>query len=239
MNKYNTAFEFTLKSMIDRSCELYADRPALSTIDSQPITYSDLRNQIDALILMMAEKGIVKGDRVAILGQNMPNWGVAYLAITSMGAVVVPILTDFHVSEVLHILKHSEAKMVFVSSAQYDKIGYADLDPKIILVMLDNFEPVQLQFPRDKVGGFIYEQGKQLQKLRNRAAKAIGLIQSKVAEDDMASLIYTSGTTGHSKGVMLSHKNLVLNAFITTRFQNVDSNDRLISILPLSHTYEC
>ncbi|MFO8145274.1 MAG: AMP-binding protein, partial [Candidatus Syntrophosphaera sp.] len=90
-----------------------------------------------------------------------------------------------------------------------------------------------------KVGGFIYEQGKQLQKLRNRAAKAIGLIHTTVAEDDMASLIYTSGTTGHSKGVMLSHKNLVLNAFITTRFQNVDSNDRLISILPLSHTYEC
>lgn len=238
MSKYETSFDFTLKSMIDRSCELYADRPALSNVDGEPVTYADLRLQIDALMLMMDEQGIVKGDRVAILGQNMPNWGVAFLAITSMGAVAVPILTDFHVNEILHILKHSEAKMVFVSNTQYDKIGYADLDPRVTLVMLDNFQPVQHQFPRDKVREFIYEQGKQLARLRNKAAKAIGLIQTNVAEDDMASLIYTSGTTGHSKGVMLSHKNLVLDAFITTRFQPVDKYDRLLSILPLSHTYE-
>lgn len=232
-------FELTLKGMIDRSCSLYADRPALSTVDGEPITYQDLRQQIDALIVMMAESGIVKGDRVAILSQNMPNWGVAYLAVTSMGAVVVPILVDFHVNEILQILRHSEAKMVFVSSAQYDKIGYAELDPGLSLVSLDNFEPLPHSTPKDKLGEFIYEQGKQLQKLKNKALKAIGLIDGEVREDDLATLIYTSGTTGHSKGVMLTHKNLVLDAYITTQFQRMDTSDRLISILPLPHTYEC
>ena len=164
---------------------------------------------------IMREKGIVKGDRVAILGQNMPNWGIAYLAITSMGAVVVPILTDFHVNEILNILRHSEAKMVFVSGAQYDKIGYADLDPKVILVALDNFEPLEYKASKDLIGGLIYEPLKQLQKLSNRALRAVGLIDAKVHENDLASIIYTSGTTGLSKGVMLSHKNLVLNAWIT------------------------
>ncbi|MBW6514658.1 MAG: AMP-binding protein [Candidatus Syntrophosphaera sp.] len=235
----NAPFELTLKAMIDRSCELYSSRPALSTVDCEPITYGDLREQINALILMMSEQGIVKGDRVAILSQNMPNWGVAYLAITSLGAVVVPILTDFHVNEILHILRHSDAKMVFVSSAQYDKIGYADLDPNLILVALDNFEPLQREFPKDKLSEFIYEQGKQLQKLKQKAMKAVGLIKETISPDDMASLIYTSGTTGHSKGVMLSHKNLVLDAYITTQFQRMDDHDRLISVLPLSHTYEC
>ncbi len=235
----NPPFELTLKSMIDRSCDLFSNLPALSAVDGDPVTYGQLHGQIDGLIRMMREKGIVKGDRVAILGQNMPNWGIAYLAITSMGAVVVPILTDFHVNEILNILRHSEAKMVFVSGAQYDKIGYADLDPKVILVALDNFEPLEYKASKDLIGGLIYEPLKQLQKLSAWARKAVGRGDHKVHEDDLASLIYTSGTTGLSKGVMLSHKNLVLNAWITTQFQPVGTSDRLLSVLPLSHTYEC
>ena len=232
-------FKLTLKDMIDRSCERYAARPALSTVDGEPLTYADLRGLIDGLILLMAELGIVKGDRVAILGQNMPNWGVSYLAVTSMGAVAVPILTDFHVNEILHILRHSESKLVFVSALQYDKIGYAELDPGLNLVALDNFEPLPRQAPKDKLSEFIFEQGKQLQRLKNKALKAIGLRDGKVNEEDLAAIIYTSGTTGHSKGVMLSHKNIVLDAYVTTQFQRMDDHDRLLSILPLPHTYEC
>ncbi|MCB5284821.1 MAG: AMP-binding protein [Candidatus Cloacimonetes bacterium] len=235
----NPPFELTLKSMIDRSCELFSRKPALSNVDGEPVTYGEMRKQLDGLMRMMSEQGIVKGDRVAILGQNMPNWGIAYLAIASLGAVVVPILTDFHVNEILNIVRHSEAKMIFVSGAQYDKIGYADLDPRIILVALDNFEPLELKAPKDLIGGLIYEPLKQLQKLSNRALRAVGLIDAKVHENDLASIIYTSGTTGLSKGVMLSHKNLVLDAWITTQFQPVGEKDRLISVLPLSHTYEC
>lgn len=235
----NPPFELILKSMIDRSCELFSRKPALSNVDGEPVTYGEMRKQLDGLMRMMSEQGIVKGDRVAILGQNMPNWGIAYLAIASLGAVVVPILTDFHVNEILNIVRHSEAKMIFVSGAQYDKIGYADLDPRIILVALDNFEPLELKAPKDLIGGLIYEPLKQLQKLSNRALRAVGLIDAKVHENDLASIIYTSGTTGLSKGVMLSHKNLVLDAWITTQFQPVGEKDRLISVLPLSHTYEC
>lgn len=232
-------FDLTLKSMIDRSCELNRNRPALSKVDGEPVTYGELREQIDGVIRMMTAQGIVKGDKVAILSQNMPNWGIAYLSITSMGAVVVPILTDFHVNEILNILRHSDTKMVFVSGAQYDKIGYADLDPNIRLVALDNFEPLEYKVPRDLLGGIMYEPLKQLHKLRNWALKTVGLINTKVQEDDIASLIYTSGTTGMSKGVMLSHKNLVQNAWVTTQFQPMNNQDRLVSVLPLSHTYEC
>ena len=156
-----------------------------------------------------------------------------------MGAVVVHILVDFHVNEILYILRHSEAKMVFVSSAQYDKIGYADLDPRVMLVALDNFERLPQRAPRDKLGEFIFEQKKQLQKLSIKARKAIGIIKTNVTEDDLASIIYTSGTTGHSKGVMLSHRNLVHDAWVTFQFQPVTPQDRVISILPLPHTYEC
>ena len=225
--------------MIDHSCELYAERPALANVDDEPISYGQLRQQIDEVIALMKEQGIMKGDRVAILSQNMPAWGIAYLAITSMGAVVVPILVEFHVSEILHILKHSEAKMVFVSSLHYEKIGYSDLDPMPQLVMLDSFELVKEPLSKDSLKAILQEGQKQLNILKSKALKAVGLITEEPNEEDMAALIYTSGTSGHSKGVMLSHKNLVLDAHLSCGIQKVDQYDRLISVLPLSHTYEC
>ena len=231
--------KYTLKAMIDHSCKLYADRPALANVDQKPITYGELRSQIDELISMMKDSGISKGDRVALLSQNMPAWGMAYLAITSMGAVVVPILVDFHVSEILHILSHSEAKMVFVSSLHYEKIAYSDLVPMPKLVLMDNFEPVSEPLSKDSLKAILQEGQKQLNILKTKALKAVGLITEEPAEEDLAALIYTSGTTGHSKGVMLSHKNLVLDAHLTCGIQKVDQYDRLISVLPLSHTYEC
>jgi len=225
--------------MIDRTCQTHPQRPALSWADGEPYTYAQLRVQIDDLIIMMRERGIAKGDRVAILSQNMPQWGMAYLAITSMGAVVVPILVDFHVNEILQIVRHSGAKMVYVSSLQYEKIGYSDLDPMPQLVLIDSFEPIVEPIPRDKLKNVLQEGQKQLNILRNKALKAVGLISEEPEEQDMAAIIYTSGTTGNSKGVMLSHKNLVYDAHITMGIQMVDHNDRHISILPMSHTYEC
>ncbi|MDZ4182461.1 MAG: AMP-binding protein [Candidatus Cloacimonadaceae bacterium] len=235
MEKLST---YTLKSMIERSFQYFATRPALSNADGEPITYADLQEQIKALQVMMTDLGISKGDRVALLSQNMPNWGIAYLAIATMGAVAVPILIDFHVNEILQILKHSGAKLVFVSSAQYEKIAYADLEPFPLLISMDNFEPIEAHTPKDKISGFIYEQGVQLTKLKNKALKATGLKSFEVREDDLAAIIYTSGTTGSSKGVMLSHKNIVYDAHITMGIQKMDEYDRLISVLPLPHTYE-
>jgi long-chain acyl-CoA synthetase len=226
----------TLKSMIDRSCELYAQRPALANVEGEPITYAALRLMIDDTMSLLKEHGIAKGDSVAILSQNMPNWGVAYLAVTSLGAVVVPILTDFHVNEILHILRHSGAKLLFVSRAMFDKVGYSKLDPALELVCLDDFSSCQDQAQKPKLGEFIQEQAAQLSV---KARQALGLLDTEVREDDLAAIIYTSGTTGHSKGVMLSHRNLALDAYLTTKIQRVNEQDRLISVLPLSHTYEC
>ncbi len=230
---------YTLKSMIDRSCETYAKRPALSTADGTPLTYAELRLQIDTTIALLRENGINKGDRIALLSQNQPNWGIAYLAITSMGAVVVPILTDFHVNEILQIIRHSGTQLVLVSKAMFDKIGYADLDPSITLICLDDFSSCEDRAQKPKLGDLIQEQAAQLGQLKTKALQAVGLLDTEVHEDDLAAIIYTSGTTGNSKGVMLSHRNLVLDAYLTTQIQKVNQHDRLISVLPLSHTYEC
>ncbi|MCK9308716.1 MAG: AMP-binding protein [Candidatus Cloacimonetes bacterium] len=230
---------YTLKDMIARTCEAFPNRPALSMVDGEPISYSQMEQQITELIAMMLDSGIQKGDRVAILSQNMPHWGIAYLAITSMGAIVVPILVDFHVNEILHILRHSGTKMVFVSTAQYEKIGYSELDPFPLMVNLDSFEPIEAHLPLSKLADFIQERSKDINKLRRKALKAVGLLDFEIQEDDLAAIIYTSGTTGSSKGVMLTHKNIVIDAHLTLFIQKMNEYDCLISVLPLPHTYEC
>lgn len=230
---------YTLKDMISQSIRDFPERAALSMVDGEPISYSELGALIGQVISLLQDNGISKGDRVAILSQNLPHWGVAYLAITSMGAVVVPILTDFHDNEILHIIRHSGSKAVFVSVQHYDKIGYGRLEPAPVMIDISSFNVIDPDIPTDRISEFLQDRNRDWVKLRNKALQAVGLINLKVQEDDLAAIIYTSGTTGSSKGVMLSHKNLVLDAWLTLHIQHVDENDRLISVLPLSHTYEC
>jgi long-chain acyl-CoA synthetase len=230
---------YTLKAMIQNTIAKHPTRPALSMADGDPISYAQLSIEINEVINLLKEHGIKKGDRVVLLSQNMPNWGIAYLAITSMGAVVVPILVDFHVNEILQIIKHSGAKAVFVSNIHYEKIGYSDLDTFPQLFLMENFSPIEAYLPKDKSSEYIQERKTAWKRMRNKALEAVGLVDVNPAEDDLAAIIYTSGTTGSSKGVMLTHKNLVKDAWLTLHIQNVDQNDRLISVLPLSHTYEC
>jgi len=229
---------WTLNEVINRTCASFPSHPALSMVDGEPLSYAQLQEQVEEVRKLLSDNGIAKGDRVAILSQNMPNWGIAYLAITTLGAVAVPILVDFHVTEILQILRHSGSKLVFVSALQYDKIGYSDLEPFPVMINLDTFAPVEPHIPQGKVLDFIQERSRDLNRLKRRALEAVGLVSSEVQEDDLAAIIYTSGTTGSSKGVMLSHKNLVLDAFLTLKIQQVKETDRLISILPLPHTYE-
>lgn len=231
--------KFTLKVMIEQTIANHPSRPALSMVDGKPISYEQLGEQINDVIVMLKDYGIQKGDKVALLSQNLPNWGVAYLAITSMGAIVVPILVDFHLNEIHQILRHSGAKAVFVSNMHYDKIGYSDLDPSPMMFLMDNLTPIEPNMSKDKLGEFIQERKSAWKKFRNKALESVGLVDSEPAEDEIAAIIYTSGTTGSSKGVMLTHRNLVMDAWLTLHIQNVDEYDRLISILPLSHTYEC
>ncbi len=230
---------YTLRAMIDQTIARFPNHAALSMVDEKPITYEQMGNMIQDVIEMLKDHGIQKGDKVVILSQNLPNWGVAYLAITYMGAIVVPILVDFHLNEIHRIIRHSGAKAIFVSNAHYDKVGYSDLDPQPLMFLLDNLTPIEANLSKDKLSEYINERKAAWKKFRNKALASVGLVDDQPLEDDLAAIIYTSGTTGSSKDVMLTHRNLVMDAWLTLHIQNVDENDRLISVLPLSHTYEC
>jgi len=230
--------KMTLKHVLKNSVENFADRPALSKVNGEAITYEQLGQKVQTLSTILNNRGIRVGDRVALLSENMPNWGVAYFAITTMGAIAVPILPDFHSNEVLHILRHSEAKAIFISEKQYNKLEEARIEGLTTIFILDNFSIIPPETALDKLKEFIIEGQREYSKLKASALKIAGWNTAEINEDDIASFIYTSGTTGHSKAVMLTHKNFVFDAQETLKIQHVSEQDRLLSVLPLSHCYE-
>jgi long-chain acyl-CoA synthetase len=226
----------TLRDLLENSASLHAERQALAMVGGPQLTYRELWDRVGTLSAFLRDRGVSHGDRVAILGENMPNWGVAYFGITTMGAVAVPILPDFPSVDIARIIRHAEADTVFVSRRLFGKL--ADLDPAEIrtTILLDDLTVV--------TSGAVEKDLEPNNQQRQSAAPSGAIsVTSEHARgifpDDLAEIVYTSGTTGHSKGVMLTHGNLVAEAKATVGIADVRPDDKLLSILPLAHTYEC
>ena len=217
-----TMKKYTICNLVNPSVEKYPDKLALSFVDeNQGITYASLGIKVSALAGRLESMDIAKGDKVAIIGENSPNWGISFLSVICLGAVAVPVLPDFHVNEMVNILKHSGSKMAFVSEKQYKRLEKDLASMDIRTVILDDF---------NLVGG----------QAESTIPKTLcySCMDNMVGEDDLATIIYTSGTTGSSKGVMLTHKNISWLVDQSLTMQDVNENDRFLSVLPLAHTYE-
>jgi long-chain acyl-CoA synthetase len=226
---YENLQNFTLPSLLERSVSLYKQRDVLSKVSQEPMSYGEFDEKVKEMIVLLKANGISKGDKVALLSENMPNWAIAYFAVTYFGGIIVPILPDFHPADVHHIIRHSEAKAIFVSQKHLQTIEDLENSELKFVVKLNTLELVEELTNHS----YIEKLGKKLEKIN--LLKQI----SQPKEDDMAALLYTSGTTGHSKGVMLSHKNLVTNAMSAYKNVTIVPEDVFLSILPLAHTFEC
>jgi len=209
--------KLTFPALFEESVKKYGQADFLSFVDQKPLTYNDVNEEIKKLKVLLTRHGIERGDKVAILSANMPNWGISHLAVTFLGAVVVPLLPDFHENEIENILKHSGAKGIFVSDKLIPKIEHIDCEEIGLCIKIEDFSVIKFTVDNPKA-----------------PVPANELVE----EDDLATIIYTSGTTGKSKGVMLSHKNISANAMASRSVQEVNFGDRMLSILPLSHTFE-
>lgn len=228
----------TLLCVLNNSAKLFTERPAASFVDQPKITYRKFKEKVEMVSNFLRSEGIIAGDRAAILSENQPNWAIAYFAITTIGAVGVPIMTEFHPSEVHHVLRHSESKAIFVSAKYFSKIEDAEIDSLQNRILIDDFSVIPSETKNDFLKEVISSGKKEFAKVKEAALKFVGLLPGEVEEDNLALILYTSGTTGHSKGVMLTHKNIVSDALSTLDMVHVDSNDRMLSILPLFHTIE-
>jgi len=223
----------TLENLLVESTEKYGHYDVLSYVDEDSLSYKDFYDRVVSLRLYLKDKGIKKGDRVVLLSENQPHWAVCYFAVTTLGAVVVPILTDFHTEEIANIINHSEPSAFCVSAKLLDKIRTLVEDSAKPALCIDFLSEIPRPVPAAEL------------KTESKTWKQIQLQEHEVelsgvlSEDDTATIIYTSGTTGKSKGVMLSHRNIVYDAEASADIPRLKPGDRLLSILPLAHTYEC
>lgn len=237
-----------LLSLADHSFKQYAANLFVGNVGEVGITYQAAQQKVIQLQAMFKELGIKQGDKIAICSENMPHWGIAYLAITAMGVIAVPILPDFHSNEIHHIIKHSEVKAIFVSKSQSLKLSEEDFTSSLSYILsLETFDLLENKV-LEKSDFFL----KGVQTIAQMKAKAVKFAKQKkllkmseidneltINPNDIAVIIYTSGTTGQSKGVMLSHYNLTSQLYQANTLVDIHEEDRFLSILPLAHTFEC
>jgi len=175
--------------------------------------------------------GYKKGDKIASVSNNRPEWNFMDMAMSQLGIVHVPVYPTISTEEYIHILKHSDSKALIVS----DKLLYNKIKP-----LLDQIPNLQVIYSFDEIENVkhwkeILNLGKEKS---TELADELIQIKNSIDESDDLSIIYTSGTTGLSKGVVLSHQNMMSNAKAASLRINLLPGDRMLSFLPLCHVYE-
>ncbi len=204
----------TLAELARNSIEQYASKTAFSMFNAEKVTYAEAGRHIRKVQEILVSAGLQPGDKVALLSSSMPNWGICYFAVTSAAMVVVPILPDFSPEELDMILAHSEAKGLMVSDKLFTKLSKESIRRLNVVIRTKNL-------------GVLSQ--------RVHTPGALG----EPKPEDTAAIIYTSGTTSSPKGVMLSHGALCAQAHIFEQMFPITSDDVFLSVLPMSHTYEC
>lgn len=219
----------TLDELFRERVRRSSDRAAytqFSKVDKKwySITWAELALQVERWQVAFKNSGLEKGDRVAISYQNSIEWVIFDQAALRLGLVVVPLYTADRADNVGYVIGDSGAKLaLFANSATWNKIDQSEEHThcvETVIVMQGESQGMV-----KNIDDWLPEQGAHLER---------GMAQP----EDLASIVYTSGTTGRPKGVMLSHSNMLSNAYCGMRSVALTPQDRLLSFLPLSHTFE-
>lgn len=219
----------TLNDLFDNSCDKFGGRSAVSVAFQKPLTYRQFQAMALKVSARLQELGLAKGDRLAILAENSPQWGMVYLGAMRLGIVVVPILPDFPESDVLHILRDAGPRILFTTEKQLDKIHELPAGTLDRIVTLDDFQGQREIVEAATFSAFLAP---------GKSGGGEGFRKPELTSDDLASIIYTSGTSGHSKAVMLSHGNFCANVHSASGLINITPDWTFLSVLPMSHAYE-
>ena len=206
----------TLAELFQVAAARYPDKKCLTTYnpDKFVLTFQEARDKILTLAASLVEKGVKPGDRVVLTGKNRPEWAVAYYAIASAGAVIVPLDYTLHEEELKNLIDFSEPVAALVDKEKYNMVKgmlpegapYYALDPANENYVL-SLENAPLEKP----------------------------VKREIT--DLVAILYTSGTTGIPKGVMLSNSNLVNDCFLAQMNMQIYHTDVFYALLPVHHAY--
>jgi len=223
------------KDLLTQSADIFGDKDAYRIKNSDGeyygITYKEHKEDVDALGTSLIAMGL-KNENIAVIGENRYEWCTTYLAVTGGVGIIVPLDKELPIDELKNLIKRSNVKAIVFSgklNSVMQEIKKENNNLKYYIDMdLENEENDILSFKK------LIANGKKL-----IASGDKKYINTKIDPEKMAILLFTSGTTDLAKGVMLSTKNIITNIIATASVIPIDENDRVLSILPLHHTYEC
>ena len=226
-----------LKDMLNKSGEKYGDRPAYIYKTDEPgkfkeITHREFRDDINNFGTALINLGL-KDKRIAVISENRYEWGVAYLATATGVGIIVPLDKALPDNEIESLMIRSEIEAI-VYSSKYDKIMNEIKDKKNTNVKFF------ISMDWDKKENDIYSQKELMEKGKELIESGnTEFLNAEIDNETMGIMLFTSGTTAMSKAVMLSHKNICSNLMDITSVIKLTDKDRLLSFLPLHHTFEC
>lgn len=210
---------------------------ALTDYKGATLQYHDVARKIEKLHILFENSGVIKGDKIAVCGRNSSQWAVAFLAIVTYGAIVVPIQNEFKPEQIHNIVNHSESKMLFVGDVVATEINAEEMPSLEGIVYLPDFS---LNLSRSEKLTYAREHLNEI--FGHKFPKYFRKEHIKYHVDDpeeLAMINYTSGTTGFSKGVMLPYRALWgnLDYLMDTVKPKIGKNCNILSTLPMAHMY--
>lgn len=233
---YNSLEITDLKDMLNKTRELYKERPAykikIEEGKYKTITHREVRDMVDCLGTALISLGL-KGKRIAVIGENRYEWEIAYLSIVCGTGIVVPLDKSLPENELEDLIGRSKVEAIFYSKKYEEaikRIKYSEKNKLKHLIAMDLSVHTEGIYSQEE----LIERGRKLLNCGNKE-----FIESKINPEEMSIMLFTSGTTSKSKVVALSHKNICTNLMDIGSILDVNSNDTLLSILPIHHVFEC
>ena len=225
-----------LKDMLNKTKNMYGDKLAykikLEEGKYKTFSHKEVRDMVDALGTALISLGL-KGKRIAVIGENRYEWEIAYLSIVCGTGVVVPLDKALPENELESLVERSEIEAIFYTGKYSEvirKIRDKNTNKLKYLIAMDKEDSHENTFLQS---GLI-EEGKKLLEKGNKE-----FVNAKINPNEMSIMLFTSGTTSKSKAVALSHKNICSNLMDIGDVLDVNSEDILLSILPIHHVFEC
>ncbi len=227
-----------LTQLLDGSIRKNWDMPALGNYNGELIKYAEAGKRIAQLHLIFEICQVKRGEKISLVGKNSINWGITYLAAITYGAVIVPVLPDFKPNDIQHIVNHSDSRLLFIAENIFENLTRDQLKEVNYIFSLSDFKLLcdcKSTKTKNKLNSLDDQFSKKYPGGLNRQNFKFPVVENK----EMAVLSYTSGTTGFTKGVMLTHNNLVANVVYANKNMPLEPGDKIVSFLPLAHAYGC
>ena len=225
-----------LKDMLNKTRELYGDRPGykikIEEGKYKTYTHNEIRDMVDYLGTALINLGL-KNKRIAVIGENRYEWELAYLSVVCGTGIVVPLDKSLPANELEELVERSEVEAIFYSKKYeetVEKIKYSEKNKLKHLISMDTVIHKEGIYSEKE----LIEKGKEFVEAGDRR-----FIDAKINPEEMSIMLFTSGTTSKSKVVALSHHNMISNVMDFASVLDVDSSDRILSFLPLHHVFEC